>query len=389
MNSIAIIGGGPAGAMAAESLRRRAPKAFDVTIFEERKSWEKPCGGGLPAKALRRYPFLADASETFATVKEAELVAPNGEVVRFMLRAPIAVYSRAVLNRFLLGRAECAGARVVADHIREFCRNGAGWAIKGSREVYRADFIILAAGARTPLRLPLTSRFRPQDLMLTYGYYTPGSDSLLRVQFFEDFEGYAWAFPRTDHLSVGICGKADEIRMVDLRLHLHAFMQAFGYVAEHAPVFSHLLPALNASSWEHIELAGNGWAVAGDAGGLVDPLTGEGIYFAMRSGELLAETLVEGEPQAYAQKVRREFGRRLAVGARLAPRFYRGKFLGQPSTTRLVQFCRRSPAFMSILQDLFEGSQSYASLPGRLYRTLAKGVFQMAATKCRIKDSKM
>ena len=65
--------------------------------------------------------------------------------------------------------------------------------------------------------------------MLTFGYYVPSVDNLLRVQFFRDFEGYAWSFPRPDHLSVGICGKAGENTMPELRERLHGFMQRFGY----------------------------------------------------------------------------------------------------------------------------------------------------------------
>ncbi|HKS95575.1 MAG TPA: FAD-dependent oxidoreductase, partial [Terriglobia bacterium] len=60
MKRIAIIGGGPAGSMAAETLARGG---VPVTVFEEKGTWEKPCGGGLPPRALARYPFLLEAVE--------------------------------------------------------------------------------------------------------------------------------------------------------------------------------------------------------------------------------------------------------------------------------------------------------------------------------------
>ncbi len=385
MRSMAIIGGGPAGSMTAERLLRTGisgnscSRNLQVTVFEEKLGWEKPCGGGLPAKAVVRYPFLLEACEPHAVIQEAELIAGSGEAVRFHLRAPIVIYSRSVLNSFLLRRAESRGARIVADHITSFHRDGGRWRLEGRNHAYHADFLVLASGARSSLRPLVASRFEPRDFMLTYGYYVPASDSLLRIQFLTDFEGYAWAFPRPDHLSIGICGKLNENSMAMLRERLHSFMQNFGYAAETAPIFSHLLPALNPNSWSKLELTGEGWAIAGDAGGLVDPLTGEGIYFAMRSGELLAESLLASAPQRYPARVGREFGRRLAMGARLAPRFYHGEFLGKPSTTRLVEFCSRSPAFMNLLQDLLEGAQSYTSLPRRAYQTFAKGALQMAA----------
>jgi flavin-dependent dehydrogenase len=385
VRSIAIIGGGPAGSMTAERLLQTGVsgnsrnRRLQVTIFEERLGWEKPCGGGLPAKALVRYPFLLEACEPHAVIQEAELVAGSGEAVRFHLRMPIVIYSRSVLNGLLLWRAQSAGAQIVSDHITSFHREGGRWKLQGRNHAHLADFLVLANGARSSLRPRVASRFQPQDFMLTYGYYAPASDSLLRIQFLTDFEGYAWAFPRPDHLSIGICGKLNENDMTTLRERLHGFMQNFGYATEAAPIFSHLLPALNPDSWTKLELTGEGWAIAGDAGGLVDPLTGEGIYFAMRSGELLAESLLAGAPQSYLARIWREFGRRLAMGARLAPRFYHGDFLGRPSTTRLVEFCSRSPAFMNLLQDLLEGTQSYTSLPRRAYQTFAKGAFQMVA----------
>ena len=97
----------------------------------------------------------------------------------------------------------------------------------------------------------------------------------------------------------------------------------------------------------------------GDAAGLVDPVTGEGIYYAMRSGELLAEALLEDCPQLYPERVRNEFGRALALGARLARMFYHGEFLGGGITTRMIEFGAHSREILEVMQDLIEGSQSY------------------------------
>ncbi len=378
--------------MAAETLLKLsnddhgAASPFQVTLFEEKPGWEKPCGGGLSSKAARRYPFLLDASRPFSRVEEAEFVAGNGEAVRFRVRSPLLIYSRSVLNGLLLRRAEAAGVRIVHDRIRGFNREREGWTLQGRKETYQADYLILAAGARSGLRRLLAPPPGGRDFMLTFGYYTPGADPLLRVQFFEKFEGYAWAFPRPDHLSLGICGKCGGTTMPELRERLHGFIHRFGYPSTPPGlVFSHLLPALEGVSWNSVQLAGDGWAIAGDAAGLVDPLTGEGIYFAMRSGELLAASLREGAAPSYPERVWAEFGKRLAFGARLAPRFYHGDFLSKASTTRLVEFCARSAAFMNLLQDLVEGSQSYTTLASRVYRTFLKGAFQVAASSVRRK----
>jgi geranylgeranyl reductase family protein len=378
-----IIGGGPAGAMAAELIARGGGR---VTVFEEKLGWEKPCGGGVTHKALQRYPFLMPTRAETKLVREAEFVAGNDASLRFLLRQPLAIYSRCNLNALLLRRAQSAGAEVVEDRVSDFRRSGSGWEFEGRNGHYRADYFILAAGARTRLRSLLTADLGPRDFMLTFGYYLPRRDDLLRVQFFQRFEGYAWAFPRPDHLSVGICGKMGEDSMAGLQDRLHGFMRRFGYSLEHAKVYSHLLPALSVDTWSGLRLAGPGWALAGDAGGLVDPVTGEGIYYAMRSGELLAESLLEGLPDLYPERVQEEFGKSLALGARLARNFYYGDFLGEAVLTRMVEFGARSRKFLEVIQDMLEGSQSYLRLAAKFYLGLATALWDIGIRAAPLLD---
>ncbi|MBI3695309.1 MAG: FAD-dependent monooxygenase, partial [Acidobacteria bacterium] len=92
--NIAIIGGGPAGAFAGESL---AGAGLAVTIIDEKLAWEKPCGGALTAKALEQYPFLASGEAPKRFVDRAVLVASSGARACLRLRRPIAIYSRQVL----------------------------------------------------------------------------------------------------------------------------------------------------------------------------------------------------------------------------------------------------------------------------------------------------
>jgi flavin-dependent dehydrogenase len=421
LKTIAIIGGGPAGATVAERLAE-AGAGLRVLVFEEKLGWEKPCGGGVPHQVLRRYPFLLQAAEPHTLIQDFELAADDGQSVRFPLRRPLAIYSRAVLNNLLLDRARRAGAEVIEERILAFAPRergpasnggGGGWQLNTRRNHYFADYLVLAAGARTQLRRRLTSPFPARDFMLTFGYYLPGTGTCLRIQFFKEFEGYAWSFPRPDHSSVGICGKVGEATIVELKDRLDACLrkgfggqaslrQGFGRQAclrewqgdpatsdlggrerdpgasKQATVFSHLLPALSIASWDNLRLAGPLWALAGDAAGLVDPVTGEGIYFAMRSGELLAAALLEGAPETYPQRVWQDFGHRLALGARLAKLFYHDTFLGEPSTTRLVQLARKSSSFQALLQDLIDGSQSYPGLGARLYRVLGRSIVEVA-----------
>ncbi len=383
LKTIAIVGGGPAGAMAAERLMRgmdQASSKWDhnrVVVYEEKVGWEKPCGGGLSHKALKEYPYLLQTTGSANPVWKMELCAPGGATVRVNLREPLVVYSRRELNHFLLQKSRLAGAEVVTDRITCINRIGDKWRLTGRAGSYGADYLILAAGARSALRNKLAGALSAHDFMLTYGYYVPGHEDLLRIEFFKDFEGYAWSFPRKDHLSVGICGKVGQSRMSDLRQKLARFMDCYGYSPDCASVFSHLLPSLEVDSWARIRMEGEGWALAGDVAGLADPITGEGLYFALRSGELLADSLLNG--CSYTQQVWNEFGAKLMLGARLCPKFYRGEFLGASVTTRMIQFCGRSRTFLNVFQDLVEGKQAYCGLRSRLFLSLPKFILDVAA----------
>lgn len=382
MRTIAIVGGGPAGAMAAARLLKGLGSVHNsesrprVVIFEEKPGWEKPCGGGLSHKALKEYPFLLQATSQAKPVWKMEVRVPGEVTGCFSLRKPLAIYSRKELNHLLLERGRQAGAEIVDDRIIDAAREGERWRLKGRSASYEADYLIVAAGARSALRNHLAGPLEARDFMLTFGYFVPGCEDLLRIEFFENFEGYAWSFPRTNHLSVGICGKVGHVKMVDLQQRLAGFMARHGYSSESAPIFSHLLPALEPESWASIRLEGDGWALAGDAAGLTDPVTGEGLYFALRSGELLADSILQGG--SYARCVWNEFGRKLMLGARIAPKFYCGEFLGASVTTRMVQFCSRSRTLLNLFEDVVEGNQAYHGLVGRVFRKLPRSLAEMA-----------
>ena len=106
MKRVAILGGGPAGAFAAERL---ASAGLRVAVFDEKLAWEKPCGGGLTYKAYSQYPFLIDNPTPKRLVHETVLGAPGGGEACLKLTDPMVIYSRFDLNRMLLERAERAG----------------------------------------------------------------------------------------------------------------------------------------------------------------------------------------------------------------------------------------------------------------------------------------
>ena len=137
-----------------------------------------------------------------------------------------------------------------------------------------------------------------------------------------------------------------------------------------------MLPSLEAGRWKGNRAAGDGWLAVGDAAGLVDPITGEGLYYAMRSGDLASQVLLNEAhslaetAQAYCTLLRRDFAADLEFGASLAKRVFLGRFLFSTVTARMVQFMRRSPRFRDLMQDLFAGTQPYLGLKSRLLKNL-------------------
>jgi flavin-dependent dehydrogenase len=296
------------------------------------------------------------------------------------LDEPLVVYSRFDLNGLLLERAEQSGAAIEKARVLEISRYGSGWRLRTCSGIAEADFCIVATGARNPLR-GVGTELRPQDTMSALGYYVPGEQTRIEIQFLPGLEGYIWVFPRCGHLSVGICGKGVPASLLRKRLEL--YMTEKGLSWKGARFYSHLLPSLDSGSWRKNRVSGEGWMAVGDAAGLVDPITGEGLYYAIRSADLasqalLAETNSVAEKLAqYRQLLRRDFTADLELGSRLAKRIFLGKFLCGSVPARMVQFTRRSPRFAAIVQDLFSGRQPYMGLKRRLMQNLNGSLYDI------------
>ena len=368
MKRVVILGGGPAGSIAAERL---AAAGLDVVVFDEKLAWEKPCGGGLTFKAYRQYPFLIENESPKKLVTGTCLSAPGAGAVEMNLSQPLVIYSRYDLNHLLLQRAERAGARLEKTRVLGLDRTSNGWTVRTKSGSMEADFCVVATGARNPLR-QVGTEWTASDTMSALGYYVPSQQDHIDIQFLPKLNGYIWVFPRCGHLSVGICGKGEPAQ--SLRLRLERYMREKDISSQGASFYSHMLPALEPSAWRSNRVAGDGWLAVGDAAGLVDPITGEGLYYAMRSGDLASQVLLDdthkSKAQAYRQVLQRDFAGDLEYGSTLAKHIFTGRFLFNTVPARMVHFIRRSERFRSVMQDLFAGTQPYLDLRERLFRNL-------------------
>jgi flavin-dependent dehydrogenase len=173
---------------------------------------------------------------------------------------------------------------------------------------------------------------------------------------------------------VGICGKGEPAQ--SLRARLEEYMAGRGIAWKGSRFYSHMLPSLESPGWKRNRVAGEGWLAVGDAGGLVDPITGEGLYYAMRSGDLASRVVVDDahgiaeKAAAYRTMLAREFALDLEFAATLAKRVFLGRFMFNTVPARMIHFMQRSPRFRELMQDLFAGTQPYLTLRKRLLRNL-------------------
>jgi len=380
MAEIAIVGGGPSGAMCGEQLARAGNT---VHIFDEHLAWEKPCGGGLTYKATQRFPFLLDNPHPKKLIRDVEIISAENQRVKLDLQHPIVIYSRKVLNGLLLDRAREAGCQIHHSRVQNVDTNPEKPRYSVDGEWRAADFVVLAAGARNQY-LPGIRALSKDELEITQGYFVPQTAEEIIIKFLPDFEGYIWSFPRADHLSLGICGSMAAHTSAELKTHLHQFAASEKMSTENAKFYSHVLPSPRESTLSNRAVMGKNWALCGDAAAWVDPLTGEGLFYAMRSGELLGRALGEGCPEKYAARVRASFSAELEFASRIVRRFYRGSFLGSAVTTRMVQFLQRNAVFRQLMSDLFCGTQDYTTLKQRVLDHLGGTLSQFVSSVLNI-----
>ena len=404
---IAIIGAGPAGAHLASRL---AAEGRDVVLFDPKGAWEKPCGGGVPTRAIREFAFILESSNyPRKLVRRITLISPLERRVTLTLDEPFAVFSRQVLNGLVLDRAIEAGAEFVREAVTDFSRDPDGWVFStgGGRE-FRAKFLVGADGAASPTRRRLVGIFSKQDLALAFGYniaisdsesvhissgngvsqHEPPNDEVV-VRFPRDFTGYLWAFPRPGVMNFGVASKLGERTSDELRKLLTDFVR--GHYGGRMPephrisFFGAKIPTLDLASWKDLQTTGEGWALIGDAAGFADPITGEGIYYAFKSADLLADALEKSTKPRYSQsgshlydyeraiarynsEWREAFGHDLEHASFRLPHFYHGRFFGRIFTDAMILLARYHRGVRTILGRALVGEQSYITLKRDLLR---------------------
>jgi flavin-dependent dehydrogenase len=170
--------------------------------------------------------------------------------------------------------------------------------------------------------------------------------------------GYSWVFPKGDHLSVGLARMRQG--RSDLHAALHRVMERQGISLDGASVYGHPVPCYQTPRWPwgrgaQEALSTRRCVLVGDAAGLLDPLIGEGIRYAIISARLAAKAIVADEMAGYEAAIWREIGHSLATAGMVANTYYRLPRLS-------YQIGLRNPATARHILDILTEKASYEGI---------------------------
>jgi len=272
--------------------------------------------------------------------------------------------------------------------------------------------LVGADGANSAIAKKLAGPLPPAEMEIAFGYRAPlpvDGEAATVVAFLPKWIGYAWAFPRIDHISFGIATTQDAFDHDSLDALMWDFMVAYYEASSYrtgsgsdrvtgstmriwkgpqsvepseatvirknlkqtAERYAARIPGLAPRTWDTRRACGQRWALLGDAAGFADPVTGEGIYYALRSAELFADAYLSNSPLDYEPRWRADFGKELQRASQMRRRFY-GNFWGAPFTDRMIEFARGHRGIRKVLGQLVAGDQGYVNLKKKLARSALK-----------------
>jgi geranylgeranyl reductase len=310
---VAVIGGGPCGAMAAEEL---AQKGHSVVLVDPDNKI-KPCGGAIPSRALA--DFAIPETQLVARANAARIIAPSGRTVDMTIGdiGYVGMVDRAHFDPYLRQRAADAGAERLTgklDDIREAPDGLLDLTIArttgdAGNVQFRARRVIGADGANSAVRRIMFPASKKPPYVFAYHEIVESPEGANPEIFRADrcdviYDGrispdfYGWVFPHGGQTSIGTgtAVKGHNIREATTALKLAAGLGNCRVIRrEGAP-----LPLKPMRRWDN----GRNILLAGDAAGTVAPSSGEGIYYAMLCGRLSAEaahqSLLAGNGRALA-----------------------------------------------------------------------------------------
>lgn len=305
---VAVVGSGPAGSSAAETLAKAGIETF---LIERKLDNAKPCGGAIPLCMVSEFDLPPEIIDR--RVRKMKMISPSNIEVNIGSTLKddeyIGMCRREVLDGYLRDRAHKLGAKLIngtvygldiptqpnKPYTLHYADHSDG-SVEGNAKTLQVDVVIGADGANSRIAkaidagdynyaIAFQERIRlPEDKM---AYYEELAEMYVGDDVSPDF--YAWVFPKYDHVAVGTgtmkVNKAD-IKKLQAGIRARAAKRLEGgriIKVEAHPIPEHPRPR---------RVVGR-VALVGDAAGTVTKSSGEGIYFAAKSGRMCAEAIVE------------------------------------------------------------------------------------------------
>jgi len=305
-----VVGAGPAGSTAAFRLSRAGARV--LLLDRERFPRDKPCGGGLTSRAVRQLPVSVEPVVE-DVVRRCRLGLRYGTHFERSSERPLVLMTqRRRLDAYLVEQAAAAGA-AFRDGVRVTALEPEEGVVRFEGGAAAADVVIGADGVNG-----IAARTLGAAEARTHAVALEGNVPHVHAR--EDFRGlavmelgtvpggYAWVFPKGDHVNVGVGGWESEGPR--LREHLERACSRYGLPAERLEsVRGYRLPMRDAGA----RVAAGRVLLVGDAAALVDPLSGDGMYEAFVSSRLAVESALAHDLDAYAPRLERELARTLAA----------------------------------------------------------------------------
>jgi geranylgeranyl reductase family protein len=372
MDDIIIVGGGPAGAYLGYCL---AKKGINATIFDDSHPREKPCGGGLSHLALKRFPLVKKTPGIKGIGRKIRLIAPSGREARVGSGYIIGI-SRLLLDKFLLDKAVESGAKLVKDRVVDIKNKGGVWEIKTSQGTKKTKLLIGADGVNSIVRRKVLGPFTKRNLTLTFGYFAKGLEKeITLMKFLKNRKGYLWVFPRGDHTSIGVCAELQNSK--GLKKELDNFIHEYYSKIKILSQFAALIPSAKDRDFFQNSCTGRDWILIGDAAGHVDPISSEGISYAMWSAELAAKAITGGDHKKFDDLWREAYGYNLTTAINLKEMLYNPTMLDLS-----LRIANKSKTYSQFLFNLMVSEENYDRFlrksMGILPRSIVEYIFSKA-----------
>src|SRR5688500_3673279 len=318
---VIVAGAGPAGATAALRLARAGLRTLIVERYPLPR--QKPCGGGISTRVLSRFPWLPEALPRIPShaVSSLYLEGPSGGVFRMQANGPAVVLIRRIeFDHLLASLAREAGAEILASTaIAQAAQDADGVTLRtrDGREL-RAPMVVAADGVNSVVarRLGMNPGWPPARLALDMMEDTPTAalraaepDTLSVFYGYGGAHGYAYIFPKREHVNVGI-GYVLPYFKARIDVTPYDLQQQFvGDLRRRGPMDGesqrrHFTPFLIPIGGPLRNTAEGRVLLAGDAGGFVNGFSAEGIYYAMVTGELAADAILAARSEGVVASAR-------------------------------------------------------------------------------------